>query len=44
VASRVIFIDVGRSILEDGLKDEFVGHPENRQPRIKNFLNKILQG
>ncbi len=43
VASRVIFIDVGGRILEDCSKDEFFGHPENRQPRTKDFLNKILQ-
>jgi glutamate/aspartate transport system ATP-binding protein len=43
VASRVIFIDVGGRILEDCSKDEFFAHPENRQPRTKDFLNKILQ-
>jgi glutamate/aspartate transport system ATP-binding protein len=43
VASRVIFIDVGGNILEDCSKDEFFGHPENRQPRTKDFLSKILQ-
>jgi len=43
VASRVIFIDVGGRILEDCSKDEFFGHPENRQPRTKDFLSKILQ-
>jgi glutamate/aspartate transport system ATP-binding protein len=43
VASRVIFIDVGGKILEDCPKDEFFSHPENRQPRTKDFLNKILQ-
>jgi glutamate/aspartate transport system ATP-binding protein len=43
VADRVIFIDVGGHILEDCSKDEFFGHPENRQPRTKDFLNKILQ-
>ena len=43
VASRVIFIDVGGRILEDCSKDEFFGHPENRQPRTKEFLSKILQ-
>ena len=42
VASRVIFIDVGGRILEDCSKDEFFGHPENRQPRTKDFLDKIL--
>jgi glutamate/aspartate transport system ATP-binding protein len=43
VANRVIFIDVGGNILEDCSKDEFFGHPENRQPRTKDFLSKILQ-
>ena len=43
VASRVIFIDVGGHILEDCGKDEFFNHPENRQPRTKDFLSKILQ-
>jgi glutamate/aspartate transport system ATP-binding protein len=43
VASRVIFIDVGGKILEDCSKDEFFNHPENRQPRTKDFLSKILQ-
>jgi glutamate/aspartate transport system ATP-binding protein len=43
VASRVIFIDVGGRILEDCSKDEFFNHPENRQARTKDFLNKILQ-
>jgi glutamate/aspartate transport system ATP-binding protein len=43
VANRVIFIDVGGHILEDCSKDEFFGHPENRQPRTKDFLSKILQ-
>jgi glutamate/aspartate transport system ATP-binding protein len=42
VANRVIFIDVGGHILEDCSKDEFFNHPENRQPRTKDFLNKIL--
>jgi glutamate/aspartate transport system ATP-binding protein len=43
VGSRVIFMDVGGRILEDCSKKEFFGHPENRQPRTKDFLNKILQ-
>lgn len=42
VGSRVIFMDVGGKILEDCSKDEFFSHPENRQPRTKEFLNKIL--
>jgi glutamate/aspartate transport system ATP-binding protein len=43
VANRVIFMDVGGKLLEDCTKDEFFGHPENRQPRTKDFLSKILQ-
>jgi len=43
VASRVIFMDVGGHILEDCSKDEFFGHMDKRQPRTKDFLNKILQ-
>jgi glutamate/aspartate transport system ATP-binding protein len=43
VANRVIFIDVGGRILEDCSKDEFFNHPENRQARTKDFLDKILQ-
>ena len=43
VANRVIFIDVGGHILEDCGKDEFFSHPENRKPRTKDFLSKILQ-
>ncbi|OYZ82891.1 MAG: amino acid ABC transporter ATP-binding protein [Polaromonas sp. 24-62-144] len=42
VGSRVIFMDVGGKILEDCTKDEFFSHPENRQARTKDFLNKIL--
>ncbi|TFY99120.1 amino acid ABC transporter ATP-binding protein [Ramlibacter humi] len=42
VANRVIFIDVGGRILEDCTKDEFFGNPDARQPRTKDFLNKIL--
>ena len=41
VSDRVIFMDGGR-IVEDCTKDEFFGHPEARQPRTKDFLNKIL--
>ncbi|WPB59369.1 amino acid ABC transporter ATP-binding protein [Xylophilus sp. GOD-11R] len=43
VANRVIFIDVGGRILEDCSKDEFFGNIDARQPRTKDFLNKILQ-
>ena len=42
VAHRVIFMDVGGKILEDCSKDEFFGNPDARQPRTKDFLNKIL--
>jgi glutamate/aspartate transport system ATP-binding protein len=42
VGSRVIFMDVGGKILEDCSTQEFFQHPENRQPRTKDFLNKIL--
>jgi glutamate/aspartate transport system ATP-binding protein len=42
VASRVIFMDVGGRILEDCSKDEFFGNPEARQPRTRDFLDKIL--
>ncbi len=43
VSNRVIFMDVGGKILEDCSKDDFFNHPEARQPRTKDFLNKILQ-
>jgi len=43
VSHRVIFMDVGGKILEDCSRDDFFGHPEARQPRTKEFLNKILQ-
>ncbi len=42
VANRVIFMDIGGRILEDCSKDEFFDRPENRQPRTRDFLNKIL--
>jgi glutamate/aspartate transport system ATP-binding protein len=42
VANRVIFMDVGGRLLEDCTKDDFFDHPEARQPRTKDFLNKIL--
>ncbi|GAB3658870.1 amino acid ABC transporter ATP-binding protein [Ramlibacter alkalitolerans] len=42
VANRVIFMDVGGRLLEDCSKDEFFGQMEARQPRTKDFLNKIL--
>ena len=42
VSDRVIFMDVGGKILEDCSKDEFFGNPDARQPRTKDFLDKIL--
>ena len=42
VGSRVIFMDIGGRILEDCSKDEFFSHPENRQERTRDFLDKIL--
>jgi glutamate/aspartate transport system ATP-binding protein len=41
VASRVIFMDEGR-IVEDVPKDAFFGVPEERSPRARQFLSKIL--
>ena len=43
VSNRVIFMDVGGRILEDCSKEEFFNNPDARQPRPKDFLNKILQ-
>ncbi|RMX07127.1 amino acid ABC transporter ATP-binding protein [Allofranklinella schreckenbergeri] len=42
VGHRVIFMDVGGKILEDCTTQEFFGNPEARQPRTKDFLQKIL--
>ena len=42
VSHRVIFMDVGGKILEDCSRDEFFGNHDGRQPRTKDFLNKIL--
>jgi glutamate/aspartate transport system ATP-binding protein len=42
VSSRVIFMDVGGRILEDCSRDEFFGNPQGRQPRTREFLDKIL--
>ncbi len=42
VAHRLIFMDVGGRILEDCSRDEFFGNPDARQPRTKDFLDKIL--
>ena len=43
VSDRVIFMDQGR-IIEDCSKEEFFGRPEERSPRAKDFLSKILPG
>jgi glutamate/aspartate transport system ATP-binding protein len=43
VADRVIFMDVGGTILEDCSKKDFFLRTEERQPRTRDFLNKILQ-
>ena len=43
VSNRVIFMDVGGKILEDCSREDFLNHPEARQPRTKEFLDKILQ-
>ncbi|MGQ3672204.1 amino acid ABC transporter ATP-binding protein [Xanthobacter sp. TB0136] len=43
VSDRVIFMDVGGKILEDCSREEFFGNSEARQPRTKDFLQKILQ-
>ncbi len=40
VATRVIFMEKGGSILEDCTKDEFFGSP--RKQRTQDFLSKIL--
>jgi len=42
VSNRVIFMDAGK-IVEDCSKDGFFGKPEERSPRAKDFLSKILQ-
>jgi glutamate/aspartate transport system ATP-binding protein len=42
VSHRVIFMDAGK-IVEDCTRDEFFGQPEQRSPRAKEFLSKILQ-
>ncbi len=42
VSNRVIFMDVGGRILEDCSREEFFNNPDARQPRTKDFLNKIL--
>lgn len=42
VSHRVIFMDAGR-IVEDCAKEDFFGKPEERTPRARDFLSKILQ-
>lgn len=42
VADRVIFMDGGK-IVEDCVKDAFFGNVEERAPRTRQFLSKILQ-
>jgi glutamate/aspartate transport system ATP-binding protein len=42
VSHRVIFMDAGK-IVEDCTRDEFFGNPDQRSPRAKDFLAKILQ-
>ncbi len=41
VSNRVIFMDQGK-IVEDCPKDDFFNKPEERSPRAKDFLSKIL--
>ena len=42
VSRRVIFMDEGR-IVEDCPREDFFGKPDERTPRAKEFLSKILQ-
>src|SRR6218665_1346933 len=42
VSHLVIFMDVGGKILEDCPKDDFFNNLDARQPRTRDFLNKIL--
>ena len=42
VSHRVIFMDAGK-IIEDCSSSDFFGKPEERSPRAKDFLAKILQ-
>ena len=42
VSNRVIFMDAGR-IIEDCTSADFFDKPEERSPRAKDFLAKILQ-
>jgi glutamate/aspartate transport system ATP-binding protein len=41
VSHRVIFMDAGK-IVEDCKKEDFFGSPEQRSPRARDFLSKIL--
>jgi len=41
VSSRVIFMDAGK-IVEDCPRDAFFGNPEQRSPRAREFLSRIL--
>ncbi len=41
VSNRVIFMDQGK-IVEDCPKDDFFNKPDQRSPRAKDFLSKIL--
>ena len=41
VSDRIVFMDEGR-ILEDCSSDEFFDNPDDRTPRAKDFLSKIL--
>ena len=42
VSNKVIFMDAGR-IVEDCASADFFGKPDERSPRAKDFLSKILQ-
>jgi len=42
VSHRVIFMDAGK-IVEDCTKQDFFDHVDQRSPRAKDFLSKILQ-
>jgi len=42
VSNKVIFMDAGK-IVEDCSSTDFFGKPEERSPRAKEFLSKILQ-